>query len=241
MGQAAEGAADLKACNAPYQATQIARRERRIGDARAAAAACQAKCPTEFGQECAAWAKELSSLQPSIVVEVVDAAGSRVAGARVSLDGKSVAAGVEIEEEPGSHSVSVEVPEQPALRQTFDLNLGEKRKAVRLSIVSNEEPAPFPPIGAWVFGGFGLAHLVQWGVLAGVGKSKEGDLDACKPACTQEEVDEVETLYLGADIGLGLAAGCLGVAVLWTVIDYALRPESPAAPTVAGSGLVWRF
>jgi hypothetical protein len=232
---------DISACNDQYQATQIARRDKRIRDARAAAAGCQVKCPAEFAQECAVWEKELVSLQPSIVVEVRRQGGGAVAGARVSLDGKPIVVGTEIELEPGSLSVTAEAPAEAPITQKVELNIGEKRKAVRITFPSNEEPAPFPPIGAWVFAGFGVAHLVQFGVLAGLGSSKEGDLDACKPNCAQEDVDEVESFYLGADIGLGLGAGALGVAVIWTIVDYAVRPETPTAPSATGSGLVWRF
>jgi hypothetical protein len=107
----------------------------------------------------------------------------------------------------------------------------------------------------WIAGGIGAAGLVGFGALAIAGSVAKGSLQTeCAPFCTDAQTSPSRSLFLAADIslGVGLAGAATAVAL------YLLRPEVHAegqqprvaasarlvpvvAPSVQGASLVGAF
>ncbi|NUO48243.1 MAG: hypothetical protein HOV80_05220, partial [Polyangiaceae bacterium] len=153
--------------------------------------------------------------------------------------------------DPGSHEIRVELADGTSAKTTVLLREGEARRR----IVLGEEPPPPPPErarpekvyepAAWI----PLATVATLGTivfagLAGAGKAKENELlEECAPFCTEEEDAEMRSLYLGADVALGIgAAGAVGLALYFAIAAAnAPDPRPPAAMLIVApdaSGLV---
>jgi hypothetical protein len=99
------------------------------------------------------------------------------------------------------------------------------------SAVSSSEPPPPAPVAAaapaqaatapsgkktsawpYVIGGVGLASLGTSVAFLTWGHHDNELLDQCSPNCSQESVDHVKSMYIAADVALGVGVVSLGVA-----------------------------
>lgn len=105
------------------------------------------------------------------------------------------------------------------------------------------EPAG-PPVAAWVATGVAATGLAVFGTFALLGQEHEDALDACAPSCSPSQANErdaLQTDYLIADIGLGVAAASTVVASLLFLShanseEQARRASSSQVAVVGGPG-----
>jgi hypothetical protein len=260
---------DKSACVASYERSQTLRKEHHLRKAREELKSCSRNvCPVLVRGDCVAWLDEVEGALPSVAIRA-SKDGADVASVRVVEDGEVVATkldGTPLEVEPGEHAFRFETDGAPPIALTLVIREHEKDRVVPVVFASPHgegaaagEGAPSGegtttsrpvPIGVWVLGGVGVAGLATFGVLGGVGKSKESSLrSTCSPSCSSSSIDTVRGEYLGADVAVAIGAASLVSAAVW----YLLRPtrresgEPPAAsvlqvgmaPRAGGGVLQW--
>jgi hypothetical protein len=119
----------------------------------------------------------------------------------------------------------------------------------RVAITSNDPPASHASLAPYILGGGALAGLGGYLVLSSWARGDNQKLSQCSPNCPQESITHIRTLYLAADISLGVAAAAALTSAAWFVFSgsnderpsqrgYALsvQPERDGAlATVRGS------
>jgi hypothetical protein len=237
-------------CIEAHTQAQEARQNSKLRQAREHLNRCaQTGCPALVKNDCGPWLNELAEQIPKLRVDLVGVEASK---ALLKLDGEKIAAGTDVEIDPGEHKLQIEASGYEPFRQTFQAEAG-KPVNLRAELKPRSEPAPLkeppPPsrsrVAPLVLGGVGLVGLGLFTYLGLSGKAQENDLKACKPFCEQSRVDAVEQRYLGANIGLGVGVVALGVATyLW--FRTPPPPQSTVvvpwlAPGVSGLGLERSF
>ena len=220
----AEGKAPSKAeCFDAHERAQLANKEGKPKAAKKEFAICaDAACPKLVKTECEAELAKALATVPSVVLVALDA-GKALAGAKWTIDGAPAdATPGAIELEPGEHLFRIEASDGRSAEKRVTLQPGQRELRVEVALAAPVAVAPPPPAPApaakpsvspvvWVLGGVavvGLGGFVGFGL---AGKSKESDLDQCKPDCARGEVDSMRTRYLLADVSLGVALVAGGV------------------------------
>ena len=243
----AQPAADsTQQCIAAHVEAQRLEKTAKLRDARAALVRCSDPgCPAVLVEECTELFAKLDKAVPSLVFVARDARGKDIADARV-LDGETLLLerldGKAVEVDPGEHRFRFERAGEAPIEQRLVVREGDKLRRVEVAFgKKTAEPAPgeeerrVTP-AFWVVGSAGLAGLGLFGALGGVALAKKGDLDdrACAPSCPTADVDEVRSLFLGADISLELGLAALAVAPI-------LYFTSPVGPPETGAWLAPRL
>jgi hypothetical protein len=127
---------------------QSLRRRGRFAEMRAALQICgDPSCPSIVVNDCVERLDELNRAQPTIVLEVKDAAGNDVGDVKLTVDGVATAnrpGGDALEIDPGEHTFLFEAPGRQPLTRTFVLREGEKSRPERIVLT----PVPAPPPAA---------------------------------------------------------------------------------------------
>ncbi len=210
-------------CVAAADRGQLLRDEGKLRASRAELVVCGAEaCPTVVRRECVRWLEDVEARIPTVVVAPRDGHGKDLAGARLVLDGEPVdpsRTGRAIPLDPGTHTVTAEMPGHEAVRETFVLRERERERVVPVvlrapgEVVRTEKRVPAL---SWVLGGVAVAGGVGFGVFWAKGMDQVGDLRAtCSPYCTQEQIDEVRPSLTIARVSgaIGIGAGVAAIAV----------------------------
>jgi hypothetical protein len=230
-----------QACADAYMAGQVARKDGHLRDARTQFTLCaDDACPAALQRDCKPWLEQIEHDIPTLAVAVTDAAGAALPGATVSVDGTAARASGASALDPGAHVVRVEAPGMAAREERIEIAAGERRSmTLQLSRVPSAPPAPparrSVPIAPIVVAASGLVAL---GVFAGVGaagNAKKSNLDqlACKPNCSPSDVSAGRSLYLGADVALGIGLAAVVAGAVW--LGVKLGAPAPAAEVVSFS------
>ena len=174
----AEAHADsVKACTALAEDGQRLRAAGKLIDAREKLMACSAtECPQVVRTDCAQWASEVLAATPTIVIDAKDADGNDVADAKVSVDGRPVAARIDgrpIAIDPGSHRIYVERTDGSAATQTIVAKENAKAREVKMVLAApgatswNEaQPKADTSSGGWSWQHYaGIGLIVVGGAL----------------------------------------------------------------------------
>jgi hypothetical protein len=254
----AAAAPSRQACVTAYEETQIAMRRSRLREARAALQTClDEACPSPLRSDCAGWLKEVETRTPSVVVELlVDGVAAREG--KLYVDGQLREGGLDgraMEVDPGSHAFRVEVGAAREGTAETIVREGEKLKVVKITIGSSPQPAspklvPMPsetsrpppsppmvttrpvPFGVYAAGALSGLALAGFGVFAISGAGAKSDLDACKPECSQERIDDVRADFIRADVFLGVAAVALGIATYLYVTRPSVQTRVGSLPRI---------
>lgn len=226
-GQAAAPGTDQ--CVDSYTNAQLVRRAGRLLQARSELLTCvQDSCPDAVRGDCATWLSEIESEIPTLILEVRDK-GLDVARARVRIDGREreiAFDGKAMEIDPGSHELVVQHDGMTRTKKVV-VRAGDKLRSVQFEF----RPAPGTPggkqepnfIGPAVLGGIGLAALGGFTYFAVTGSAREGDIEdspcAATLTCNPDDVDDVTTRYLAADILLGVGAASLVAGGIWLGVE----------------------
>jgi hypothetical protein len=252
-GAPAEAQDATNACVDAHVAAQRLRRDGKLRAAREQMVACaRTTCPQVLVRECAAWLSEVEATLPSIVFEATDENGRDLVEVRVEVDGQlllSRLGGSAVEMDPGEHQVRWTHPQRKPVEQAVVVREGDRGRRISARL----EPLVTPraggalaapgdrpvPLATWVLAGVGVAGIGAFGVLGGIGLSKEGDLDerGCAPNCPSEDVDSVRTTFLVGDIALGVGVGALaGAAIFYFTRPTATVGAARRAPVQLGFG-----
>ena len=179
------------------------------------------------------------------MVKATGTDGKPTADVTVTIDGQKLTEHVDgtIELDPGTHKATFAVAGQPAHEEDLVLKAGEKDRLVEMSFAPPPAPEPVVPPPAtpasaapdehrsngkrtagFVVGGVGLAALAGGVFFWADSQGKVGGLDACKPSCTESQVDAVKHERLFGDIAFGGGLALAGVAT------YLILTSSPKAP-----------
>lgn len=193
-------------------------------------------CPEEIRSECGSSMLAAKAIVPSIVI-AVRRGDSDILDALVSIDGSGNPRrldGRPIELDPGPHVVKIHNTGTGDLERQLVLRQGERNRLVSIELpgpppsprrardVRPTLPPPSTPSRpealpvALIPLGIGLVSAGSFVGFAIAGKSKEGDLDACRPNCDKEDVRMMRQSYLIADLSLGITLLSFSTAVwLW--------------------------
>jgi hypothetical protein len=242
-----------RACVAASTEGQIARDEGRLLDAREQLLMCaRDECPNVVKKSCGEWLADVEERIPSVVVRVVDAQGSDLTDATLTIDGEEVALdGRPVTLNPGQHDVQVRLPSGETSERKVLLAEKEKSRLINITGTapvaelppedaaepSEERPAFKVPTGAWVLGGVGILGLASFTYFGLSAKSELDDLeqpkpDGCSPDCTDDDTVAGRRSALIADISLGVGAASLVGAVTWTLVAWK-RNKSASEKSVA--------
>ncbi len=234
----AESAAETKkACVLASTEGQVARDDGKLMEARKQLLFCaKDECPAVVRKSCAQWLADVEERTPSAIIRVLDASGSDVTDATVSIDGETVALdGRSLSLEPGQHSA--ELVESDGTKSVHKFLLAEREKSRIIDIRSAQRPAASspakagsetsnatstgfsPPTGAWVLGGVGVVALGSFAYFGLTAKHKLNDLkESCSPTCSDSQTQSGRTSAAVADVSLGVGVAALIGAVTWTLL-----------------------
>ncbi len=230
------------------------------------------QCPAIIRKDCGAWYSELQAELPSLVVSVKNSSLD-IVKARLYIDEEIATEkldGLEIELNPGSHLLFVEVEGARSSIQKILLSKGQKSRLVtfQLAAPSTEKSSPAAPaakqvpqenpskevevltrpipVSTYVLGGGALlgAALGTGFAIAGNSAYRKGE-ETCSPYCSSQEKSQVDTYLLLADISFGLAilsAGAAIISYVWRPTLHHARQEPPLSLGVSSSAaqIHWR-
>ncbi|HEX5659451.1 MAG TPA: hypothetical protein VFX59_19785 [Polyangiales bacterium] len=221
--------AEVDACVADHKRVQTARESGHYLESLEAAAHCaQPSCPRLIRQDCAAWYGDLADSTPSIVLEVRDDLGHDLADASVTLGARSLDVhGRAVALDPGTHELRIEAARHVPRVERIVLRQGEKNRRVAITLqpvlvahefVARRKQRTLTP-AVITLGAIGLAGLGTFAALAITGKVKRSGLDDCRPDCARDDVDQVNHMYLGANIAAAIGGSAAIAATVLYVLD----------------------
>lgn len=233
LAPAAAQADETERCIAAHVEGQRLRRDGKLRAARDAFVACsKPSCPGVLIEECGGLLAGVEAAVPTVVFEASDDEGNDVADARVVAGGRILASrfdGKGIEIDPGEYKLRFERSGAKPIEQTIVIREGDKARKIAVQFQPAEAPETKRTISpaVWATGGVGLLGLGLFAGLAGAGFAKRTDLDdsGCKPHCNPDDVDTIRSLFLGADISLGIGAASLALA---PILYFALPAQVDA-------------
>jgi len=148
--------------------------------------------------------------------------------------------------DPGAHSLKFERPGSRSVTQEVIIVQGAKSRLLSITLepdahgaprpapapsssgtsnggepadrAATPEPSSKPPILAWVFGAIAVGGVAGFAGFGLRGVSDENMLRRdCAPECSQRRIDFVDTMYLVADISLGVAIVAAGVSAYFFI------------------------
>ena len=244
-------------CVEHHQDAQVARREGRLLDARAALLLCsRASCPGAIRADCVDWLEQVSRSLPSVVV-TARARGPDVADVKVFVDGKLVAerlSGAALEIDPGEHLFRFESAALASGRAHHPRERGGQGAADRHRVRAGpprrscapprrrRAPPPEHRLQGfdYALGGVALASLGTFATVSSWALFERHDLQQqCAPFCSDDQVSSVATKLVIADVALGAAV--VSLAVLYLHVTRPPdgrgshhRPREPAVAAGAG-------
>jgi hypothetical protein len=230
-----------------HQRAQELKRKGQLVEAQAELVTCSSGgCPGAIISDCGQWISDLEHTTPSMVFDVrVD--GKQATDFKIHVDQAVVAdLSKAFKVNPGRHVVRVEMPGFDAQEETVVLPEGQRMRLVTFEFKSKLPDAPpaaaIPaapvdpvlkpsrptPKVVYPLLGVAAAGFISFGVFAVLGNSKEKDLEEeCAPNCTDDQVDQVKTNYLIADISAGVGA----IALISAGVIYLSRPTKLGSTT----------
>jgi hypothetical protein len=203
-----------------------------------------AQCGGDVRRGCAATLQKLDAVTPSIVIRAEDEGGNDVTDVAVSsgpdllvnsLDGMAIAV------DPGEHVFTFQRPGEAPVTQKLTIARGEKFRPIDVKIGSRPTLALPDAASAQSDSGISSERLAGGVSLIGVGvaglagftwlglkaRSREEELNDCKPNCSDGRVNSVEKRYLLANVSLGVGVAALGAAA-WVLLSGSSAEGEPA-------------
>lgn len=240
-------AEEPSACADSYVAAQTLRQSGQLLASRTALAQCMAdECAPYQRADCGRWLDEVQRDIPTVVFRVVDPQGRERTDVEVSRGDEVLTAvldGQPLSLDPGSHTFRLRWPGAAPVERTVTIVSGEKNRMVVVDM-QDKAPAPTPtpsprpdvPTGVhpmtWVLGAVGV---VGFGVFAGIG-AYSVSLEKCAPLCTDDDVHDIETTRVMADVALAVGATALAAAVVVAIVTYD-SGDGDIAVVTRGTGL----
>lgn len=261
---AAEPAEQKRACVAASTAGQIARDAGRLLEARRQLLFCaRDACPSVVRKSCSEWLTDAEARQPSITLRVIDASGSDVADATVSVDGRPIELnGRPLALDPGPHEVTVARSGRQIANHK--ILLVERDRGRRVAIELPESPTPpgphsseaplvghdsdrdsathAVPVGAWLLGGVGALSLGAFAYFGFSAEKRHDDLKgSCAPNCSDAQTSAGRRDVVLADVSLATGAVAVLGAVAWAIFAQPSEGSARVAVTPLRDGAAATF
>lgn len=240
---------DRKACIQSFEDAQTSRKSGKLADAADHLTTCShEKCPEITRRPCAQWKVEWANAMPKLTIEIVDASGTALSGARIIVDGQPEGSSTPgpLRVDPGSHTIVAAIDGRGEQRATVQLSEGGAGTA-RLVFPALAPPpptasAPPPeppkpsrwataPKATYVVGAIGVVGMATFMIAGLSGRSDQSDLKTqCAPRCNPDDKDDAARKFLIADVGLAVGVVSLSIASY-----LLLRKPSPASDPAATS------
>ena len=234
-------------CVSAFETAQELRSTGDLVTARARLLSCiRTECPSSVRTECGKWFEQVEREVPTFIVSA-QADGEDRTDVRVEMDGKPVQDSLDgkaVQVNPGAHSFRFYLAPFDAMEKKIVISEGDKLRVISVEFQSPKraDPAPAPPPApalptprptyrpippaVYVLGSVAALGGASFAYFAVTGATKQDNLKAsCAPSCSKDDVQNVRSKYLLADISLGV-----GVAALVTgTVLYLARPDQPLA------------
>lgn len=231
----------LRECAAAAESGQLLRNSGKLVEAKRELLKCMKQCPRVVTNDCGQWLNEVEARVPSVVFKAFDAEGREVTNVRVTIDGSTVAMGLDthaVDVDPGTHRVLFERKGNVEIEQTLTIREGEKARPVEVRFTSRSDDRPAIPVSSIALAGTGVLAL---GTFALFHFSAKSDLDTlregCAPRCPDSEVEALDRKIFVSNVALGIGVTALASAVLVFFLD---RPSSSSS-AAARNPFVVRF
>lgn len=221
-------------CLSSYEHAQLSRHEGKLLRARAELLLCaQSSCPEATKADCVPWLDEVEKAIPTIVLAAKDGGGHEVVGARASLDGAALLAGLDgraVAVDPGEHVLVFSLPDGREVVQKVSAREGEKDRVIVAELPLPRQPSPPPPLpgdgraepgragpstAVYVLGGLGVLALGSFAYFGLDGMNDSNTLhSSCFPHCDSAAVSSARRELLVADLSLGVSLVSLGAAAV---------------------------
>ncbi len=194
-------------------------------------------CPAVVSADCLNLRESVEMRLPTVIFSVTSATGKDLSDYQVHLDGELLLDRIDgraFPVNPGERTISFIDAMGESHEQVVVFKEGEQARRVDYELPPNViEPAvePEPHVEStrihpltWVGAGFAVAGGGAFAGLALAGQSKKKALESeCSPGCTDGQVAPIETMYLAADIALGV--GIAGAAAAIVGLFLPTRPK----------------
>jgi hypothetical protein len=242
-------AAQTKAeCLAAFERGQEEQRALHLRAARDLFRSCtRPACSPPVRSDCAEHLDEVVRAAPTLVVGARDTSGADLPGVLVFVDGERVITdpGGTVIVDPGPHTLRFELPPFSPQSQEIVARTGERSRLVIATFpadAARERPSERAQTGAgggrspWAYvaggiGGVALSSFAFFGITGAVERSDLIDR-GCKPNCPDDQISDVRTKFIIADISLGVAIVSLAAATF-----LFLKEPTPSRPVARSS---WR-
>ena len=239
----AEGDKDVRAeCVSAFETSQELRASGDFVTARTRLLSCiRPECPSSVRTECSKWFEQVEREVPTFVVSA-KADGEDRTEVKVEMDGQLVQEslnGKAVQVNPGAHSFRFTLAPFDPIEKKVVIGEGDKFRAISVEFLSPKKPeaaappsvvAPAAPqaterpvpAAVYVLGGVAVLGGAGFAYFGITGSNKQDDLKtSCSPSCSSDDVKNLRSKYLLADVSLGV-----GVAALVTsTVLYLTRPE----------------
>ncbi len=232
-------------CVGTHESALAHRRQGELTLAAKEFAACtQPSCPAPVREECAARARQIDSVIPTVVPVAKIEDGQELVDVEVEVDGHVLTQRLDGRAhrlDPGPHRFQFHAKDRSSVEIDVVLAEGEQLRRVEAIWKPDSSKASAPiPTAAYVLAGVGVVGLAGFGYFGLRGLSKEHDLSAenCEPRCDQDKTDDLERTYLFADISLAVGLLGLGGATYFYVSSRSTGSPSTGRTTfvsVAGA------
>ncbi len=210
-----------QACGDSFVKAQRLRRGSQLLAARKQLIVCaQSHCPDPIAQKCVLWHDQVREAIPTIVIVGQGIPEDEMAKARIFIDGKTLASGLDgrpVELDPGQHRIVIELATGRKAEQRITTTAGEKNQKVILRI---GEPQPSPDVESgglspWVYVGFGVgaAGLLTGTITGALSLSLSSQLkDECLNfQCSEQQRDDYDKGYALAHVStVSVIVGAVG-------------------------------
>jgi hypothetical protein len=252
----AQRSSEIEQCVSAHEEGQVLRRSANLKKARELLISCsKATCPSLVRTECAEFLREVENSMPTVVLAAREK-GKEVLNVSVFVDGELVTKkldGKDIPIDPGVHTFKVQLEGWPDIEKDILIISGAKDRELMFDFGEPDKPPPIAPgqpgglpyqppppvethrpvqaityilLGTTVLGGVGF------GVLGSMGQADKKELEkspeegGCAPLCSDDDLSDVKTKFLLADISLGV-----GVAsAIGALVTYLARPTYTVEP-----------
>lgn len=218
MGAVSARADERAECARAYEQAQRLQQSGENRKALSAAERCALPtCPALLAEECKPWVTQIRKQLSRIEVHVVASAGCPPHDVSIEIDRVKVTQSGPTFVDPGIHEVrAVDIRTKRIADKTINATSGELHlvelgfppdgAACSDPVADKSGGVPKVAVGLGVAGG---ALLLTGFVLGGIGASKRGDLDACKPGCSNDDIDGARTFFVVGDV-----IGAVGILTL---------------------------
>lgn len=236
--------AEKLACADAHAEAQQLRSAKKLVEARRALVTCASdRCPTLVKSDCATLLEAVSLELPTFSISVRSSSGDAVTDARIEVDGQVWAdLGVAHEVNPGLVRVVVTHPSHAPIVKQIAVVEGKKAQALELTLgaptsveLPQRDSSLLPPVGAFVFFGLSLGGVAAGAVVGAISLEREQDVR------TQDDLDALKRLRLGADSAFIAGGVFAAVGLVWWIVDAASPSANTARLSPRWNGVALEF